>query len=304
MKLRWKFFFILLIFSLVPLGIVTVVSHRGTIRMGAVISADVQQNFARLASGILKRTAENSAAILELSKKSFELALSGLALEADAVLAEDPPGRVKVYFAGDFDDPATAPPGAGPQPGYEKKSAAGRRMNDVVSFEYPSVLLAPGVSPAEAANDVDRLSLLSDTLVETSAKLGPALHWVYISLESGVHVSFPGHGGYPEGYDPRRRPWYVDATDEPRWSQPLVDATSGQVIMTVSKLLRYPDGTRAGVVAMDILLTEVLRIETLSSLWTAAMQSLLVRPVLNPQTQANGLLIVAQKKFQTQASSW
>ena len=82
-----------------------------------VSNVDVQQNFTRLASGILKRTAENSAAILELSKKSFELALSGLALEADAVLAEDPPGRVKVYFATDFDDPATAPPGAGPQPG-------------------------------------------------------------------------------------------------------------------------------------------------------------------------------------------
>src|SRR5512139_202915 len=111
MKLRWKFFVILLLFSLIPLGIVTVVSQRGTSRMGAVISADVQQNVTRLASGILKRTAENSAAILELSKKSFELALSGLALEASAVFAEDPPGRVKVYVASDFDDPATAPPG-------------------------------------------------------------------------------------------------------------------------------------------------------------------------------------------------
>lgn len=304
MKLRWKFFFILLIFSLVPLGIVMIVSQRGTSRMGAVISADVQQNFTRLASGILKRTAENSAAILELSKKSFELALFGLALEADAVLAEDPPGRVKVYFASDFDDPATAPPGAGPQPGYVKKSAADRLVNDIVSFEHPSVLLSPGVSPSDAADDVARLSLLADTFVEISAKLGPVLHWVYVSSESGVHVSYPGHGGYPEGYDPRQRPWYVDATDETRWSQPLVDASTGQVIMTLSKRLRYPDGKRAGVAAMDVLLTEVLRIDTLSALWTAAMQSLLVTPVLNPQTQANDLVIVAQKKYQTQASSW
>ena len=38
MKLRWKFFFILLVFSLIPLGIVTIVSQRGMSRMGAVIS--------------------------------------------------------------------------------------------------------------------------------------------------------------------------------------------------------------------------------------------------------------------------
>ena len=304
MKLRWKFFFILMGFSLVPLGIVTIVSQRATSRLGAVISADVQQNFTRLASGILKQAAENSAAILELSKKSFELALFGLALEADSVFAEEPPGRVNVYFATDFDNPATAPPDAGPRSGYLKKSAAERWVNDVVSFEHPSVLLAPGVSPYEAADDVARLSLLTDTFGEISAKLGPALHWVYVSSERGVHVSFPGHGGYPEGYDPRQRPWYVDATDEPRWSQPLVDATTGQVIMTLSKLLRYPDGTRAGVAAMDVLLTEVLRIDTLSSQWTAAMQSLLVTPVLNPQTQASDLFIVAQKKYETQASSW
>ena len=304
MKLRWRFFFVLLMFSLVPLGIVTIVSQRGTSRMGAVISADVQQNFARLASAILKGTAENSAAILELSQKSIELALSGLALEANAVLAEDPPGRVKVYFAKDFDDLAIAPPGAGPQPGYVKKTAADRLVNDVVSFEHPSVFLSPGVSPSEAAGDIDRLSLLSDTLAEVAAKLGPALHWVYVSSESGVQVCFPGHGGYPEGYNPRERSWYRDATDEARWSQPLVDAISGQVIMTLSKLLRYPDGTRAGVVAMDVLLTEVLRMGPLSSVWTAAMQSLLVTPVFNPQTQANDLFIVAQKKYQTQASSW
>jgi len=304
MKLRWKFFFILLMFSLIPLGIVTFVSQRGTSRMGAVISEDVQQNLNRLASRVLKLTAENSAAILEQSKKSFELALTGLAHEAEVVFAEEPPASVKVYFATDFEDPATAPPDAGPQTGYVKTSADGRPVNGLVSLKHPVVVLAPGVSASDAVEDIDRLSLLTDFLSEISAKLGPALHWAYVSSESGVHVSFPGHGGYPVGYDPRRRSWYLDATDETRWSMPLVDATSGQVIMTVSKQLRYPDGTRAGVAAMDVLLTEVLRIEALSSLWTDAMHSFLVAPVLDPGTQAVDLLIVAQKDYRTQASSW
>jgi sigma-B regulation protein RsbU (phosphoserine phosphatase) len=304
MRLRWKFFFILLTFSLVPLVVITVVSQRGTRRMGAEISADVQQNVTRLASAILKRTAENSAAMVELGRKSFELALAAIGNEAEVVFTEDPPARVKVYFAADFDDPADTPPGAGPQPGYVKKSAAGRWVEDIVSFEHPSVFLAPGVSPSEVVDDIDRLSLLTDTFVEISSKLGPALHWVYVSSESGVHLSFPGHGGYPQGYDPRQRPWYADATDEMRWSPPMVDATTGQVIMTLSKLIRYRDGSRAGVAAMDVLLTEVLRVETLSSLFTAGMQSMLVTPVHNPQTQANDLLIIAQKKYLAQDSSW
>ena len=304
MKLRWKFFVILLVFSLVPLGIVTIVSQRGTKRMGAEIAADVEQNSARLAGAILKRTAETSAAMVELGKKSFELALDAIADEAEAVFTEDPPARVRVYSASDFEDPVYAPPDAGPHPGYRKKSADGRWLDDVVSFEHPSVWLAPGVSPDQAAEDIDRLSLLTDTFMEIAAKLGPALHWVYVSSESGVHLAFPGHGGYPEGYDPRQRPWYLDATDEMHWGRPLVDATSGQVIVTLSKLLRYRDGSIAGVVAMDILLTEVLRVETLTALFTAGMQSMLVTPVRNPSSQADDLLIVAQKEFPTRDSSW
>jgi sigma-B regulation protein RsbU (phosphoserine phosphatase) len=304
MKLRWKFFFVLLVFSLIPLSIITIVSQRGTSRMGAMISEDVQQNLTRLANGILKRTAENSAAILDQSQKAVELALTALTREAEAVLAEEPPATVKAYFAPDFNDPASAPPDFGPQAGYLKKSDEGRLVNDSVSFDHPVVLLAPGVTASDAAEDIDRLTLLTDFFSEISGKLRPALHWAYVSLENGVHVSYPGHGGYPDGYDPRQRPWYVDAGDEIRWNVPLVDATSGQVVMTASKQLRHPDGARAGVVAMDVLLTEVLRLEDLSSVWTEAMRSFVVIPVPDPDELLPGLLIVAQKDYQSQAASW
>jgi sigma-B regulation protein RsbU (phosphoserine phosphatase) len=304
MKLRWKFFFILLIFSLVPLGILTFVSQRGTTRMGQVISEDVQHNFAGLASAILKRTAENSAAILAQTKKSFELALNGLAHEAEAVFTEEPPASVKVYFAADFEDRATAPPDAVSPSGPVKGSVDGRRVEDLVSLKHPVVVLAPGVSLFDAAEDIDRLSLLTDTFAGIFSTLYPGLLWVYVSSESGAHVSYPGHGGYPDGYDPRRRPWYVDGADEASWSLPLVDATTGQLIMTVSKRLRHPDGSQAGVAAMDVLLTEVLRIDALSSIYTSAMHSFLIAPDLDPKTQAIDLLIVAQKDYQHQASSW
>jgi sigma-B regulation protein RsbU (phosphoserine phosphatase) len=304
MKLRWKFFFILLVFSLIPLGAITVVSQRATKRMAAMIAEDVRQNLTRLANGVLKLTAENSATILEHSAKSIEFALAGLAREAEAVFAEEPPASVKVYFAPDFDDPATAPPDFGPQLGYTSQSTEGDPVTQSISLDQPVFLLAPGVSASDAAEEVNRLSLLTDFFSETFARLGPTLHWIYVSSESGVHISFPGHGGYPAEYDPRQRPWYVEATDEIRWTLPQLDATTGQVIMTASKQLRHPDGSRAGVAAMDVLLTEALRIESLSSLWTTAMRSFLVKPALNPETRTTELLVVAQKGYQTQAASW
>jgi len=40
MTIRWKLFSILLVFSLVPLGVLTLISQRGTSRMGNAISED------------------------------------------------------------------------------------------------------------------------------------------------------------------------------------------------------------------------------------------------------------------------
>jgi len=304
MKLRSKFFIILLVFSLIPLAAVAVISHRTMSRMGAVMSAEVHQSLSQLANGVLSVTAENSAAILARNKLSVEFALTALASEAEAVLAEEPPARVKVYFASDFDGIDSAPPDISLRAGYMRRTDDGRLVNDPVSLNHPVVLLAPGTAASDVAEDVDRLSLLTDASSEIFLKLAPPLHWLYVSLENGVHMAYPGHGGYPAGYDPRQRPWYLEAADEIRWTLPLVDATTGQVVMTASKQIRAADGSRAGVAAMDLLLTEVLRIEALSSLWTPAMRSFLVVSAIQPETQASDLLVIAQKEHQTQNASW
>ena len=229
MKLRSKFFLILMVFSLVPLASVAVISRRTMSRVEAAMSAEVHQNLIRIANGALTATAQSSAAILGKSKLAVEFALTTLASEAEAVLADEPPARVKVYFAPDFEEPESAPPDFGPRPGYLKRTEDGRLVPDWVSFYQPVVFLAPGTSAFEVAEDIDRLSLLTDVFADISWKMTPSLRWLYVSLSNGVHVSFPGHAGYPSGYDPRQRSWYLDATDEIRWNLPLVDAGPGVV---------------------------------------------------------------------------
>ena len=64
LKLRWKFFVILFVLSLITLLIVTVISQRGTLRLGRVISADLRQNLTSLTSGALLQAVENSSKTL------------------------------------------------------------------------------------------------------------------------------------------------------------------------------------------------------------------------------------------------
>jgi phosphoserine phosphatase RsbU/P len=303
MRLRWKFFLLLLAFSLIPLTAVTLIIQWGTSRMGDAISEHVGQDLTLVTYDILKLTAESSATILERGQKVFEFALAELVSEAEAVFAEEPPGSLKAFFASDFEDPRTAPADFAPRSSFWKTSTDGRLV-EWVSYDHPVVLLAPDVAASEVQDEIDRLTLLSDVFADIGERLGQELHWAYVSTETGVHVSFPGHGGYPVGYDPRKRSWYTDATHEIRWTLPMVDATSGQVILTAFRQFHHPDGSVAGVAAMDVLITQVLRVSALSSVWTSAMRSFLVTPAVHPQTEDTGLLIVAQKDYQTRNASW
>ncbi len=116
-------------------------------------------------------------------------------------------------------------------------------------------------------------------------------------------MSYPGHGGYPEGYDPRRRPWYNEATDTIGWTFPIVDTTSGQVMFTVTKTLRYPDGKRAGVAAFDITIPKVLGDKDIPSTWTRDMRSFMAAYKDTSENDKPGLVILAQMDYQGRPSN-
>ena len=128
--------------------------------------------------------------------------------------------------------------------------------------------------------------------------------WTYVSTESGVHVSYPGHGGYPENYDPRKRSWYRVAADDVQWTFPTVDASTGLVIFTASKRIQRADRSSAGVVAMDIRITELLQEKELTYDWSSQMRSFLVATLENPESGEPGLLILAQRDYQDKQISW
>ena len=315
MKLRWKFFLILLGFSLTPLFAVTIISQHGTKRLGKMISNDTRQTLAQITHESLQQTAENSSTILLRTKKALELSLLVLAEEAERALAQKHPTPPEVHFARDFDDHVVDVSDTAPSPGHLKGPGDFRLLPTPVSFQHPVFLLAPGVAKKSVSKDIARLTHLIPVFQGLSKEFGDVVQWANVSLESGVHVSYPGHGGYPEGYDPRMRPWYINAketsyrkgsykTERLIWTIPIVDPTTGLVTFTASRRLRGPDGSFAGVAAIDVLITEILQESKLSSLWSPKMRSFMVESEVNPETGETGLRILAQREYQKEATSW
>ena len=303
-KLRWKFFIILLVFSLTPLIVVTVVSQRGTLLLGKTISEDARIRLTQIVGMELRQTAENSAKVLQRTKDAMAFYLQVLAGEAELAFAKMTAEAPKIYFADELDDPRTAPEDFLPVQRYRLKTHDGESLDNPVSFDHPVFVLAPGVEKEKVARELASLSQLIPTFRKLSNEFGNSLHWVHICLQNGVYMSYPGHGGYPDSFEPRRSPWFTEAKNSPTWTLPQIDTNTGFLTFTVSQRLYRPDGSFLGVVAIDILFVEALQKSVLSPLWASDARSFLVTTARHLQPHPSGLQILAQKDYQHDPGSW
>jgi sigma-B regulation protein RsbU (phosphoserine phosphatase) len=306
MSIRWKFLILFMTFSLAPLLVVTIVGQRGILGMGETISGLAKKNRTEIVSKELQQTATDYAKILGREKEVLELTLRIIARDAERFLSEPPKGAAKVYFAEDYDNPAKAPRDLVTSPKHIRGTAGAGTEPMVVSFGHQVFLVRPGADWRYVATDIGRLRRLLPLHSEFERQLGDMLYWQYVSLESGVHAAYPGHGGYPSTYNPQTRPWYILARKrgELAWSTPYIDASTRQVIMTASMPVRHSDGSFAGVAAIDVLLSEVLQVHELSSQWSTAMRSFLVWSGVKEETGQYGLWIIAQKDYVENAAAW
>jgi len=278
MRLRWKYFIFLVVVSLVPMTAVTVISQRASKKLGTSISDQTQKVLLETIRREVVSATENYALITRRNKTSLEFGLQVLTKEATMALVLPVPDPTRIYFAKQFEDPGAAPADLTPSRTHMQILKDGRHLPQPVSYEHPNYLLAPGISLSEVDEGIARLTRLAPLLKSITGEFGDAIFRIYASLESGVHISYPGHGGYPADYDPRRRPWYLRARKSGAltWGDPIVDATTGQLTFTVSEPILKSDGTFAGVAAIDVLIPNVLLKSQISSQWSKSMKSFLV----------------------------
>jgi sigma-B regulation protein RsbU (phosphoserine phosphatase) len=91
-------------------------------------------------------------------------------------------------------------------------------------------------------------------------KTNPSLYFLYLGTESGIYFGYTASNEYNPDYDPRKRPWYISAfgEDGPIWGDPYVNAFDGELCTTCSEVYYDADGSIAGIVSVDILLSSMV----------------------------------------------
>ncbi len=283
MKLRWKHFLVLISASLIPLLAVTLVSQDASSRLGKTISEKARDTLLNTAKEEMVRATGYFASLSLMGGMFYEQAIQRLGARAELALTQPARSDAKVYYARDFDHPQSAPKDMAPSKNHPVHSKDRLVSHKRISREHPNFLLAPGVKKEDIETDIARLTRLTPVFKNLDQASQDGLVWIYASLENGLHMAFPGHGGYPADFDARKRPWYVRAKQlkTSTWL-PVVDATTGQPLLTISMPFNHPDGTMAGVVGMDIQITQALLQSEITARWSKSMFSFMVGEEIDP----------------------
>jgi len=164
------------------------------------------------------------------------------------------------YFRGTFQ-----PPDLGPSDHYGRP----------VSIGWPVIQVADDMESGEIDTAIRQLTLLrqpfrrlllqshSDDALDVSLDAerslltveGTPVAWAYVALENGVFFSYPGHQGFPPGYDARKRHWYRSAKTGPRgprYGSPSIDHGGMGQMMPCSMALYDDEGFFLGVAGIEL----------------------------------------------------
>ena len=200
-----------------------------------------------------------------------------------------------------------------------------------LNFEEQMIYLLPDAENQILVQDqVKRLSTTGDILKQLYNTEGDIVLWHYVTLNSGVHVTYPGASWFPPNYDPRERVWFTQTIeeakkgpiqnlrgkpqsikDEVRWFPLVVDSFTGQVTMSATLPVRDINNKIIGVSGIDLKLTEMLSAGRLPTQWSNSrllLVALADPQTLDPYTGNPGVhpvpVIVADTQLQQEELSW
>jgi sigma-B regulation protein RsbU (phosphoserine phosphatase) len=306
MRIRWKLLLFLLALVLPPIVLVGWYSIRETRMLGTELAGSAAETMRDTAHRELAQTVNLFAEAVNDSRDVLELALTLQAREAERLLAERPAPIDPIFFDTDYDrkDPRI---GVLEPPRILADSAAAHTdKSDIpITTDHMVFRLSPDADVPEALRDARALTRLLPIFRIIYLRHDDLMLWSYVSLDNGLHCAYPGHGGYPPDYDPRRREWYTKAKAQgrPVWSI-MVDANTQRTIATLSMPVRAPDGSIVGVTGVDFPLDTLLLESDLSRRWTPAVRSILLRPATDADGDPNALLVVATRDYIDHDKDW
>ncbi|MDQ7833271.1 MAG: SpoIIE family protein phosphatase [Desulfovibrionaceae bacterium] len=306
MRIRWKLLIFLLVLVLPPIFLVRWYSIRETRALGTELAGNAAAVMRDTANRELAQTVNLFAEAVNDSRDVLELALTLQARETERLLAERPPHIEPIFFDTDYDrrDPRIGvlePPRILP----DSSAAHTAKSNIPITTDHMVFRLSPDADIPAALRDAQALTRLLPLLRIIYLRHDDLMLWSYVSLDNGLHCAYPGHGGYPPDYDPRRREWYTQAKalGRPVWSI-MVDANTQRTIATLSMPIHAPNGSIIGVTGVDFPLDTLLLESDLSRRWTPAVRSILLRPATESDGDPNAMLIVAMRDYIDHDKDW
>lgn len=272
MSIRFKLILLLIAVSVAPLVIGSAIERVTIQRVGTELTklskerlGSDQRNFLILSAGAYAATISTRATELEYAVE----VLANIA--EDELRKESPDFTSPVYTAlSDFNPDAPIAPGVEPRVHYLDNGPSlppTKRTLAHSSFEAHSTLITKLAEndPEQAASDARQLAGMTPRFKEIVSST-PIVFNAYISLRSGVHIHYPGHGRYPETYNPQQRPWWERVTEElaspdpdfPAWGPPIVDVSTGLLIISISYPIFDDDNNWLGVAVIDGVMSDLL----------------------------------------------
>ena len=254
MRIQAKLFVLLLVIGLIPLAALSWRGEKAMESLGQSIAGAGKAAAIDEMQTQLLHTVGTSSDLMDSQRRQVELALGLIAREVEArIVADPPPDDAPIYFHSDFDSPRTLPPGTELAIDHAIITPTGEVQAIPISRQHQSFLVSPGADIGGAQPLMRRLAGMNELYRRLDRNNPGLFYWQYVALEEGVHASFPGHGGYPQGYEPRQRDWYRNTKGavDVVWNPPLLDASTRRLLLTAT-LPIHRKGAFAGVAAIDI----------------------------------------------------
>ena len=306
MRIRWKLLLLLLAIALLPMVVLTWFENLSLLRMGDELGDQARQALTERAGRQLARLAVDYGAIVRREAETIEVALRAQVREIERSLAGPVPSDVHVLWSRDIDQ-NLVPVGMLVESGKHVRWAAdGSSAPLSVTYERTAFLVAPGVARSAVMDQAARLTQVEPTYQFIQEGHRRLVFWQYVALADGLHSTFPGHGGYPLEYDPRKRDWYMNAlqADGPVWGPPVVDAATREVLLSVSMPVRGVGKEVVGVSGMDVRLLDLASPVDVPAAWSEDAVTMIVLPMERPDTGELGIAIMAQRDYIRAERDW
>ncbi len=306
MNFRTKLLLLLLTITLLPLGLSFLAQRSLVTYYGNKLAEDTHTLINDNAVNLLHVLVDDYGRILSRDHAMARFALQAQAQAVrQAFVAPQPKVHTPVYLATDFDHPFRQPADLSPSPLHLRRDQDGSLSPIAVSWNYQVFYLVADTDPAEVASQLQRLADMT-RIYRSLQQIEPDLFlWQYTALTSGVHSSYPGKGGYPEDYDPRRRQWYQQAViNGGTVQQVLTDVTTGSLILTLAQPVYGDEGELLGVTALDIDYRKLFTDWNIPPQWHGVTRSMIMRLNIDESDPTRQLEILLTNRDNAVSRDW